>query len=319
MIKDRDTTVGYHCPFCGMSILHNINIFSMNGNLMKLKCVCGASELIVYAMKDHKYRITVPCILCPNSHSFTLSSGTFFQKDLFPFTCKFTAINICFIGKYGKVHEAMKRNEEELMKTFAAYEEEYGEGGAGDPDGSLLLDDGDEYYGKGEKSLFNYFNDLDDDDDDGYLYDDDDDDLTQDWYDDDPDYIDDLEDPIDEEPDFILYRNKNYKPDSEGSDSSDEVVWVDNLSEQRSKNEQNAFKVSSYPVVLRILDILSELYTEKKIFCKCGKFVGKIVILENAVRIGCKNCGSERDIRSATASDAEYMGNLDELYLDYDD
>ena len=124
MIKDRGTTIGYHCPYCGLPIINSIDLFQMGGNnLIKIKCVCGSGELVVQALKDHKYRLTIPCILCPNSHSYTLSSNTFFKKDLFSFSCKFTAVNICFIGQASTVYDALKQNEEELMKIFNAFDE----------------------------------------------------------------------------------------------------------------------------------------------------------------------------------------------------
>jgi len=63
---------------------------------------------------------------------------------LFAFTCKFTAINICFIGKGNKVYEALKKNEEELVQIFAAFEEEYA-GEFDDFDGELYLDEISDY------------------------------------------------------------------------------------------------------------------------------------------------------------------------------
>ena len=274
MIKDRDTTIGYHCPFCGMSILNNINIFSMNGNIIKIKCVCLGSELIVQIMKNNKYRITVPCILCPNSHSFTLSSGAFFKKELFSFSCKFTAINICFIGKGNRVYEALKQNEEELMKTFAAYEEEY--------DGEMDDMDDDLYF--------------DDDYDDDYYFDD--------------DGFDDFDSGQEQEnPGFVLYKNKDFKPDSQ-----DSVEIPDN-----ADSSDIRLKIHSYQIVSQVLDNISKLYDEQKIFCKCGNLDGKIVIMGNAVHIECKNCGSYRNIKSVNISDAEYLSGLDKLYLDFDD
>ena len=147
MIANRDTTVGYHCPFCGMPILNRINIFTMEGNLVKMKCVCGGSELLVQIQKDRKYKITAPCILCPTPHTFTLSSAAFFQRDLFALSCKFTAVNICFIGKGNKVYDALRKNEEELIKTFGAAEELDDEDGFDEEDDDLYDDDlyGDDY------------------------------------------------------------------------------------------------------------------------------------------------------------------------------
>ena len=289
MIKTRDTTVGYHCPYCGMSILNRINIFSMSGNLIKMKCVCGSSELVVQILKDNKFRLTVPCILCPNSHSYTLSSGAFFQKDLFPFSCKFTAINICFIGKGNKVYEALKQNEEELIKTFAAYEEEYGE---------VLDDSENDYFGLFDKFNGGYDgddNELDDFDEfDDYGEDDGFDEFGRD-----SDYSDYEDYKKTEQSGFILHKNEDY--DTENTGGIDKI------------------KVSSYQVVSQILDIVSSLCDEKKIICKCGDFDGKVVILNSAIHIECKNCGSYRDIKSFNVSDAEYLNGLEELYLDFDD
>jgi len=281
-IKGRDTMVGYHCPYCGMSILNRINIFSMDGNLIKMKCVCGGSELIVQMLKDNKFRLTVPCILCPNSHSFTLSSGTFFQKDLFAFSCKFTAINICFIGKGNRVYEALKINEEELIQTFAAYEEELkNELGDADGDDFGFDDEDDEYDDYGDEDDIDEFGDFD------FEYE-------------------------TKEPGFTLYKNPGFSSDS-GEVQTDRS---DNAGAKRDEMEN--IKVNSYQIVSQILDSISALYNRRKIHCKCGNFDGKIVILGNAIHIECKNCGSYRGIKAANISDAEYMIDIGELYLDFD-
>ena len=331
MIKDRNTRIGYHCPYCGLSILNDINIFSMYGNMIKLKCVCGASELIVQTMRDNKYKITVPCILCPNSHSYTLSSTTFFEKDLFSFTCKFTAINICFIGKYGKVHEALKNNEEELMETFAAFEEEYG--GENNYDENIFLDNNnnDYYFNKFDKEndINNHYGDYDYFNEFGFL-----DDYADDDEDDDYDDYDGIFTTGEKEPEFVLYKNENYNPDpdpdyddpEEYDDygiESNEPGEIGNHEEPRSEQnpsgKRSAFNIGSYQIVSQILDNILKLHTKKKIFCKCGYFDGKLNILENAIHLECQNCGAERNIRSMTISDAEYISGVEKLYLDFDD
>ena len=299
MIKARDTTVGYHCPNCGMSILNRINVFTMEGNLIKIKCVCAGSELIVQSLKENKFKLTVPCILCPNSHSFTLSSGAFFQKDLFSFSCKFTAINICYIGGSNKVFEAMKQNEEELMKTFAAYEDEYGD----------EYDDDDYDYGEGGY------------DGDDYEYDDDYSDIF-----DGLDGVDGLDifngllkpeekepggkEPEEKEPGFILHKS--------GAGGLDKTADKD---APPNKNKEDGIPVHlrSYQITGQILDSLSGLCERQKVFCKCGDFDGKIVLAGNAVHIECKNCGSYRDIKSTAAADADYLDGMKELYLDFDE
>ena len=298
MIKTRETTVGYHCPNCGLSILNSINLFSLEGNLIKIKCVCGGSELIAQSLKNNKFRITVPCILCPNSHSYTLSSGVFFEKELFSFTCKFTAIDICFIGKSDKVFEAIKKNEDELMKTFAAYADE---------------DEEDDYFDDDD-----IFGDYDDEDDD---YDDDDE-----YFDD--DYDDEFEgfDPLDlfggfenmfgpgqGGPGFVLHKNKDAPPAPERPARKGADAAADDIT------GQGAVQLRAYQVTAQILDALAKLCRENKVLCKCGDFDGKILLTGGAVHIECKNCGSYRDIKSSNAADADYLNDIERLQLDFDE
>jgi predicted RNA-binding Zn-ribbon protein involved in translation (DUF1610 family) len=267
MITSRDTTVGYHCPFCGMPILNRINIFSMEGNLIKLKCVCGGSELAVQILKGHKYKITAPCILCPDPHSYTLSSAAFFQKDLFALACKFTAVDICFIGKSNKVYEALKKNAEELIQTFAALDDELGN----------LGDLADEYF---------------------------DDDFGDEFYDDDDEFYEVFEE--EKELGFILHKNENFKPMPAETAKYD----IDDI---------KSIKINSYQASAHVLNIISRMYAQKKISCKCKNFDGALAILDKIIRVECKSCGSYRDIKASSLSDAQYLGELDRLYLDFED
>jgi len=283
MIKGRETTVGYHCPNCGLSILNRINLFSMEGNLIKIKCVCKGSELVAQSLKNNKFKITVPCILCPNSHSYTLSSGAFFEKELFSFTCKFTAIDICFIGKSDKVYKAIKKNEEELMKTFAAYADE-------DED-----DDYDDFGG---------FDEFDDDEFDDF---------------DALDLFSGFENvfsPGKNGPGFILHKNSGANPapakPARGK-KPDAEIEVDDITKQGS------VQLRAYQITAQILDALARLCGENKVVCKCGDFDGKILLTGGAVHIECKNCGSYRDIKSSNAADADYLNDIEVMRLDFDD
>ncbi|MCL2096694.1 MAG: hypothetical protein FWH10_07300 [Oscillospiraceae bacterium] len=311
MIKGRDTIIGYHCPNCGMSILNKINIFTMDGSLVKIKCVCSGSELIVQALKNNKFRLVVPCILCPNSHSFTLSSGAFFQKDLFAFTCKFTAINICYIGGSNKVFDALKKNEEELMKTFAAYEEDYD--GGGDYDAGEL----ESYYGLSNINNINNngINIPGESGDSGFF-----------GIPDGPEGFSGLgafEDlfglrPEEREPEFKLHR-KNPENDNPPGVVKPDVSDNNNNDINNNGEWQIPFHIRAYQITGQTLDSLSRLCEKRAIFCKCGVFEGKIILAGNAVHIECKNCGSYRDIKTSNSADADYLSESDSLYLDYDE
>jgi hypothetical protein len=302
-----------------MSILNRINIFMMDGNLIKMKCVCAGSELIVQSLKDNKFKLSVPCILCPSAHSFTLSSNTFFQKDLFPFSCKFTAVDICYIGRSNKVFEAMKQNEEELMKTFAAYEDEYGDEYDDGYDYTDDPEDFSEFDGLDILGDLNVFENIDDFKD----------------FKDFEDFIgkkgleglegleslgglnifDDLLKQEEKEPGFILHRSGDSEPDKPKAANTD----IKNAANENIDTAGHIpIQLQSYQITGQILDSLSRLCEEKKIFCECSNFDGKIVLAGNAVHIECKNCGSYRDIRSTNSADADYLSGVDELYLDFD-
>lgn len=313
MIKDKNTTIGYHCPQCGISISNTVNMFSFSspsGHLVKLKCPCGASELTIQITKDKKFRLTVPCIVCPNSHSYTVSPHIFFERDLFSFSCKFTALNICFIGNVHEVMEAMRRNEQELLETFAEYDDSF------NSDMKELSD------------IFDWDNeDYDEDEFFEELFGDENDERSN----------FELEEllGINMTPGFELYKNDKFNSDENGdidlSLYSDFKTYSADTPEKReNKKEKPAIELSSdidaskiklnhYQITMQILDTLSQLLKNKKIYCKCQTFDGSISLLDNYVHIKCKICGAERNIKSSSIADIEYIAEMGELFLDYDD
>lgn len=115
VLDNKQTTVAYRCPHCGAGVLSLVGIFSLTADAVKLKCSCGQSEMTIKYSKDGKVRFTVPCILCPNPHSFTVSSKIFFGKELFVLPCPYSDINICMMGDVNHVKAELSRTELELM------------------------------------------------------------------------------------------------------------------------------------------------------------------------------------------------------------
>ncbi len=116
MVLDaKQTTVAYRCPHCGTGVLSAVGLFALSADMIKLKCTCGESEMSVVYSKDGKLRLTVPCILCPTPHSFTVNSSVFFKNDLFLLPCPYSDINICMIGEENKVKAELARTELELL------------------------------------------------------------------------------------------------------------------------------------------------------------------------------------------------------------
>ncbi len=112
MILDKKmTTVAYRCPACGMTVKSVMGAFVLGGDLVRLKCPCGGSELTVEQKRDGKMRVTVPCFLCPKPHIFTVSENIFYTKELFSLPCSYTGVDIGFLGSADNVEEAIKESD----------------------------------------------------------------------------------------------------------------------------------------------------------------------------------------------------------------
>ena len=98
-----------------MGVMSVVDVFNLSADMIKLKCSCGQSEMTVVRSKDGKVRFTVPCILCPKPHNFTVSSNLFFNKELFVLPCPYSDINICMMGDINYVKAELSRSELELL------------------------------------------------------------------------------------------------------------------------------------------------------------------------------------------------------------
>ena len=115
ILEPKQTTVAYRCPVCGQGVISAVGLFALKGDMIKLKCECGGSELTAVRSNDGKVRLTVPCIMCPKPHNFTVSESLFFSRDIFMLPCPYTDVNICFLGDREKVTGELERTELELL------------------------------------------------------------------------------------------------------------------------------------------------------------------------------------------------------------
>ena len=115
VVKNTESTIAYRCPHCGSGILSMVGVFALTGDMIKLKCDCGQSELIIQNMNDNKLRLTVPCMMCPRPHQYVISKAAFFDKTLFTLPCGMTETDICFIGQKDAVIDALEQSEKDLV------------------------------------------------------------------------------------------------------------------------------------------------------------------------------------------------------------
>ncbi len=115
VLNSKETTIAYRCPSCGKFIFGMVGLFTLSGDLIKLKCDCGGSDITIAYTQDRKLKITVPCLFCPAPHSYVISSDAFFDRELIALTCTYSSLDVCFIGKKDAVIEAAKAADADLL------------------------------------------------------------------------------------------------------------------------------------------------------------------------------------------------------------
>lgn len=118
VLEPKQTTVAYRCTKCGAGVMSVVGLFNLKADMVKLKCDCGESAMTLVYTKDSKVRITVPCVLCPNPHNYTVSNSIFFKDDLFLLPCPYSDLNIAMMGETNQVKAELSKGELELWEIL---------------------------------------------------------------------------------------------------------------------------------------------------------------------------------------------------------
>ena len=118
ILDSKETNVAYRCPKCGQMVFSIVGIFALTGDMIKLKCECGHSELTAVYTSDRKIKLSVPCFICPNPHTYVISPAGFFKGDLMRLSCSYSGIDICLIGDKDSVKEAAKEADEDFLQLL---------------------------------------------------------------------------------------------------------------------------------------------------------------------------------------------------------
>ena len=112
MILDKkQTSVAYRCPSCGQTVKSMIGAFSLSGDMLRLKCPCGGSDMTIERRHDKKIRLTIPCFLCPRPHVYTVSENIFYGREAFAYPCSYTGVDIGFSGDAENVEKAVEESD----------------------------------------------------------------------------------------------------------------------------------------------------------------------------------------------------------------
>ena len=118
VLKNTESTIAYRCPHCGAGILSMVGVFALSGDMIKLKCDCGRSELLIQKCGDGKLRLTVPCMFCPKPHQYVLSRAAFFEQNIYTIPCGMTGHDICFVGRKDDVLAGLADSEKQLLEML---------------------------------------------------------------------------------------------------------------------------------------------------------------------------------------------------------
>jgi hypothetical protein len=119
ILSPKETVIAYRCPDCGSGIMSVVGAFALSGDLIKLKCSCGKSELHISRTSDKKLRITVPCLVCPKPHNYVIGQNTFFSREgVFTLSCTVSGLPLCFIGTKEGVSESLEEATRELNELL---------------------------------------------------------------------------------------------------------------------------------------------------------------------------------------------------------
>lgn len=121
LLNAKETTLAYRCPHCGAGVLSMVGVFTLSGDLLKLKCACGESELRIERSVDGKIRLVVPCIVCAKPHVYQLGQDQFFRREeggVFRLPCPYTGLDLCFIGAKADVQTALQEADDALLELM---------------------------------------------------------------------------------------------------------------------------------------------------------------------------------------------------------
>ncbi len=160
ILEPKKTTVAYRCNICGEGIMGLVGGFELGGSMLRLKCNnCNESEMTIAYTRDSKIVITAPCIFCPTPHKYTLSSNSFFNREIFTLDCTYTGFPTVIMGKQENVEAELERTFCELVAETGDEPQKLFDASAAMTQGFDDEDDGDIEF-DGDRSVEEIVNEL---------------------------------------------------------------------------------------------------------------------------------------------------------------
>ena len=121
----KERLIAYRCSTCGSAVLGTVGKFAIVADMLRLKCGCDDPSILdIHITRDEKIKLTVPCILCGESHSFVVSQEILLNRDLSKLSCPYSGVDIAFIGEKEAIDVELERTGRELSAIMAGLEAE---------------------------------------------------------------------------------------------------------------------------------------------------------------------------------------------------
>ena len=115
--------IAYRCPECGTATVGLLGRLADVSDMLRLKCECGES-LLEIKKTGTGIRLSVPCVFCKSSHTYTLSHDIAVRENITKLPCPYANMDIAFIGSAEDVSSELDRTGEELSRVIASFEGE---------------------------------------------------------------------------------------------------------------------------------------------------------------------------------------------------
>ena len=122
MLMDLGRTIAFFCPMCSGITTRNISIFDFSGGkTAEFTCNnggCGEKPLRIWKRKD-KYQVEVQCVVCDETHVYTLQPATLWGKKFFSLKCPVSGVNIFFVGSQEEVSLELNKHTALISEIIA--------------------------------------------------------------------------------------------------------------------------------------------------------------------------------------------------------
>lgn len=118
-IKSLNTTVAYRCPECGDLVFGKAGLFTLSGDMLKLKCGCEhGSELILKRDRSGLTEAQALCPLCGEKHAWSFREDAEFSSPAISCSCPVSNMNVLYVGEQNAISEIAETDGRMMMEVL---------------------------------------------------------------------------------------------------------------------------------------------------------------------------------------------------------